>query len=105
MKYRIDSRDGGLTVSVHGVEGRQGRVLAAFRQCQDGTCGCPTNEYAKLERVTVTPVGGGVELHLEPKAGAALDAAEVARCVDYTLALAGGGGETDADGDGDGGAE
>lgn len=102
MKYRIHDRDGGLTVSVIGVEGRQERVLAAFRQCRDGTCGCPTDAYAKLERVTVTPVGGGVELRLEPKAGAALDAAEVARRVDYTLAMAGGGGEPDGDGDGSG---
>ena len=85
MRYDIRDDDGRVQILVAGVSGRSPQLLAALQNCQEGRCGCPTNEY---DRLAAMEVGGGedeVRIRLDPKPGERLDAEQVAACLDYTL--------------------
>lgn len=85
MRYDIRDEDGRVQVRVEEVRGRSLQLLAALQDCQEGRCGCPTNEY---DRLAAMEVGGGedeVRVRLDPKPGERLDAEQVVACLDYTL--------------------
>lgn len=89
--YRIDKSDDGVEINVKGVHGdQQARLLEAFKECQEGRCSCPTQEYRKLESLEVATEEDGINLRLHAKAGAEMDASEIAKCLDYTVAKASG---------------
>ncbi len=85
MKYWIKATDSGvLDISVPASGDEKERLLDSFRQCQDGTCACPSVEYGKLERVEVAADENGVTVRLHPGQGRKIDAAEVEKCVAWT---------------------
>jgi hypothetical protein len=84
VKYKITPSTDHVAIDVDELAGRKDATLAAFRSCAAGTCACPTNEYAKLSGIAVESRGDAVRIVLTPKAGATIDVAEVARCLDHT---------------------
>lgn len=84
MKYQIAEKPGGIEIEVSGVEGKEKNYLEAFRECQDGRCTCPTQEYAKLDALEVGQTAGTINLRLKAKKGAEFDQIEIQRCLEHT---------------------
>lgn len=81
MKYQITKKPGGIDIEVSGVEGKEKELLDAFRECQEGRCVCPTNEYAKLDSLELDHSGGIINLRLKAKKGARFDETKIQRCL------------------------
>ncbi|MCB1896435.1 MAG: hypothetical protein H6945_02920 [Zoogloeaceae bacterium] len=86
MKTKIVRKQDGVEVQVSDVEGRTDRLLAAFRECQEGRCTCPTDEYRKVESVGVNRSGSDILLSIRAKAGRRIDVSEIERCLAHTRA-------------------
>lgn len=84
MKHEVGKRNDGLDIKITDVEGKEGQLLEAFQECQEGRCSCPTDEYKKLESLEVEVGDGKIDLRLTAKSGQALDEAEIERCLNYT---------------------
>lgn len=85
MIYRLLKQPTGLDIQITETKGKEQELLAAFQLCQEGRCGCPTDEYQKLERLEVQPEGGQIRLRLTPKPGATLDHKAIERCLNFTF--------------------
>lgn len=83
--YRIDATDATVAIQITGVGERQGELLAAFGECQEGRCSCPTDEYEKVAVMEVQPGQDRIDIQLEAKPGTSLDASEIEACLDYTV--------------------
>lgn len=84
MKYKIDQKENGIDISVAGVKNDKQKLLEAFRECQEGRCSCPTEEYKKLDSLEVEQSDDGIQLRLRSKHGESIDKAEIEKCLDYT---------------------
>jgi len=84
MKYEIVKKKNGLEIEVSKIEGKERQLLNAFRECSEGRCGCPTEEYAKLEGLQVEEETGMIRLRLKAKKGQQFDDTEIRNCLDYT---------------------
>lgn len=83
--YEITPTPRGLHIKVDDVEGKEGELLSALQECQEGRCACPTAEYHKLEKMQVSGEPGTVEIELQTKSGETLATEAVQRCLDYTV--------------------
>ena len=85
MRYRI-TEDAGAAVQIDVVAGpeQQPRLLENLAQCQSGNCGCPTDQYERLEKMDVLASWEGVRIRLEPRLGQRFDTAELRACLEYT---------------------
>jgi hypothetical protein len=45
MKYKIDQNETGIDISVTDASNDRQKLMEAFRECQEGRCSCPTEEY------------------------------------------------------------
>lgn len=86
MKYKIDRNKNGIDISVADVKNDEQKLLEAFRECQEGRCSCPTEEYKKLDALEVVHSADGIQLHLKSRQGATINTAEIEKCLDYTAA-------------------
>lgn len=84
MKYRIDENKNGIDISVGDVKDNKQKLLEAFRECQEGRCSCPTEEYKKLAALEVEQNAEGIQLRLKSRDGEAINKSEIERCLDYT---------------------
>ena len=84
MKYRIDESKNSIDISVGDVKGDRQKLLEAFRECQEGRCSCPTEEYKKLASLEVEQKAEGIQLRLKSRHGESIDKSEIERCLDYT---------------------
>lgn len=85
MKYKIDENKTGLDISVANVESDKQKLLDAFRECQEGSCSCPTNEYRKLASLDVVQDEAGIQLRLKSKDGEVIDKKEIEKCLAHTF--------------------
>ena len=83
--YTLEEHDGALEIVISGHKGPLEPVLESFRECQEGRCACPTDQYENLESLEVKVEGDRIILRLVPKAGKELLRSEIERCLDYTL--------------------
>lgn len=62
-------------------------LAAAFHECRDGSCACPTNEYDKVATISVAinDRDRQITVRLTAKAGQALDVSAIDDCVRHTL--------------------
>ncbi len=86
MKYQISKKPDGLEVKVAGIEGKEEQLLAAFKECQEGRCSCPTQEYQKLGSLLVEQTAGKISLRLKSKEGTQFNQGEIERCLEHTQA-------------------
>ena len=84
-QYKISSLPRGLRIDVTHAAGNEHRLLNALQECKEGRCSCPTPEYEKLAGMQVTSTHGEVQIDLQTKPGAEIEAEAVRRCLDYTL--------------------
>ena len=85
MRYNITQDGEAVEIHVQDAGERAPQVLASLQECQEGRCGCPTDQYDRLASIEVG--GGDAELtvHLTPRPGEHLDPDELRACMDYTL--------------------
>ncbi|MDD2699763.1 MAG: hypothetical protein PHH36_00865 [Sideroxydans sp.] len=84
MKYEIRKNEDGIDIAVADVANQQQGLLAAFRECQEGRCSCPTEEYKKLDTLEISQSEAGLALHLKARDGEVFDSAEIEKCLNYT---------------------
>ncbi len=84
MKYKVDEKKGGIDITVADVGNDKQKLLEAFRECQEGRCSCPTEEYKKLQSLEVEQGGDGIQLRLKSKPGETIDKSEIEKCLGYT---------------------
>lgn len=84
MKYKIDEKESGIGISVTDVKDRENELLEAFRECQEGRCSCPTEEYKKLDSLEIEQNEEGIRLHLKSRRGEKINKSEIEKCLDYT---------------------
>lgn len=84
MKYKINQNENGIDISVDEVKNDKQKLLEAFRECQEGRCSCPTEEYKKLDSLEIEQNGDGIQLRLKSRQGEMIDKAEIEKCMDYT---------------------
>jgi hypothetical protein len=53
MRYQITERGDEVEMHVSETGDRAARLLASMQECQEGRCGCPTNQYERLEEMDV----------------------------------------------------
>ncbi len=87
-KYTINADGPSVDIELTGVAGRQDQLLEAFGECQEGRCSCPTNEYEKVAAMDMQPGEDRIAIKLQAKPGTTFDTAEIAACLDYTVARA-----------------
>ena len=86
-RYRIEkSPESAVAIEVSEVGGQRDRMLAAFASCQAGQCSCPTDEYRKLESMSIDRGEDDITVRLEPREGESLDLSQIAVCLDYVTA-------------------
>lgn len=86
MKYQITKKSDGLDIEVVGIEGEESRLLEAFKECQEGRCSCPTQEYQKLDSLQIAQANGKISLGLKSRDGTQLDQGEIEKCLEHTKA-------------------
>jgi hypothetical protein len=84
MKYKIDEKETGIDISVSDAKNDKQKLLDAFRECQEGRCSCPTDEYRKLASLEVAQDESGIQLHLKSKDGEVINKSEIEKCLAYT---------------------
>ncbi len=84
MRYKIDEKKTGLDISVTDAKDDKKKLLEAFRECQEGRCSCPTEEYKKLDSLEVAQNGDEIQLQLKSRPGETIDRAEIEKCLAYT---------------------
>jgi hypothetical protein len=86
MKYKIDQNETGIDISVTDASNDRQKLMEAFRECQEGRCSCPTEEYKKLAALEVAQDGEGIQLRLKSKSGEVINKSEIEKCLAYTAA-------------------
>lgn len=86
-RFSIDQTHDGLAIRVTEMGAAAGRLLAAFQDCQDGRCDCPTDEYDKVSALTIeSEPGDAVEMKLISKPGEHFDESEIEACLRHRVA-------------------
>ena len=84
MEKAIKADADGLKIELTEIQGKEKQLLAAFQECQEGRCACPTNEYSKLESLEIEQADGKLNLRLSSKKGEVFDSDAIGKCLDYT---------------------
>jgi len=85
MKFKVSESGTGLSVEITELDGRQGKVLEAFKACSEGNCSCPTNEYQNLKNLDIQMGDEVIKLELTAKEGTKLSKDEIAKCLNNTI--------------------
>ncbi len=84
-RFAVSRVEGGVRIDADLVAGKENELVAAFGRCVEGDCRCPTEQYRKLDGLTVETGPGRVAVSLKEKAGQRVDIDEITRCLEYTL--------------------
>ena len=85
MKFKVSETASGISVEITELDGRQGKVLEAFKACSEGNCGCPTNEYKNMEKLDIQMGDEVIKLELTAKEGLNLNKDEIEKCLNSTI--------------------
>ena len=77
MRYRIIEHDTDIEIHVHETGEHSQQLLASLQHCQEGRCGCPTDQYDRLEDMVVQTDPDKVTIQLHPRAGQRFDPEQV----------------------------
>ena len=84
MKYKMSETEKGLNIIIEVSNDNNAKLLTELNNCQQGKCSCPTEEYKKLESLTIENYENKISLILKPKADQILDINEINKCLNYT---------------------
>lgn len=87
MQLRVSERGDEVHIELHGVAGRQQRVLEALTECQRSACRCHEGEARPLAQAEVTVRAGAndMRIRLKGRDGLRFEAASVYRCLRHAL--------------------
>jgi hypothetical protein len=88
MRYEITEQDGDVEVQVQQTGEHTPQLLASLQDCQHGRCTCPTDQYDRLEDLTIHSHPDVLTIRLRPRQGQLLDTDEIRACLDYTISQA-----------------
>ena len=84
MKTKIVSKKDSVEIQVSEVGSHTDELLAAFRECQEGKCSCPSQEYEKVEYLSVEQSKEGISISVKAKAEQQIDIADIEKCLEHT---------------------
>lgn len=85
MKARMNSNAKGVAIDITELDVDRDRLLGALDECRQGRCGCPTDQYDKVERVEFdASAAGGLRINIDARDGETLDTAELEKCLAWT---------------------
>jgi len=84
MKTKIVSRKDGIEIQIADAGSHADELMAAFKQCQEGRCSCPSQEYVKVESLHVEQSQAGIRLSVKSKVGQEIDVGEIEKCLEHT---------------------
>jgi hypothetical protein len=90
MKYEVSTSKSELIINIEIPDKHKEKLLKEFSNCQQGKCSCPTEEYKKLESLTVETNENKVSLTLKPRSDQSFDINEINKCLIYTSNKIGG---------------
>jgi hypothetical protein len=70
---------------VHQTGEHTRQLLASLQDCQQGRCGCPTEEYERLEGMTIHTDFDELTIRIHPRTGLRLDTGKLQACLDFTI--------------------
>ena len=85
MRYEITRDDNDVEIRLQQTGEQAPQLLAALADCQQGRCGCPTDEYERLEDMTIKTGVDDVTIRLHARDGQRLDTGQLRACLDYTV--------------------
>ncbi len=85
MKYKIESHENKINIYLHSKADERNALLSNFELCQKGQCGCPTDEYKKLQTLKINFINDELVLNLESKPNQNFNINEIKKCLDYTF--------------------
>ena len=84
MKTKLVSLEDGVRIQVTDWGEHTDELMAAFQECQEGCCSCPTHEYEKVESLRIEHSEEGITLSVTSKDGQQLDVGEIEKCLEHT---------------------
>jgi len=84
MKSRIIKKKNGIDINITELKGGKEKLLEAFRECSEGRCTCPTQEYEKVETLNVIGTDKTIQLSIKSKENTVINAKEIEKCLEYT---------------------
>lgn len=72
MRYEVKELEPDIKIRVSDAAGTS-RLLQSMQECQWGQCGCPTDQYDKLDAIEVEAREDEVTVRLRPLSGERLD--------------------------------
>jgi hypothetical protein len=87
-EFEITRRGSEVEIQVRGTAEQEPRLIESFQDCQSGRCSCPTDQYERLESMTIESENGNTTMLLRPRSGEHLDTEQIQACLDYTVAQA-----------------
>ena len=84
-RYKITEQTNGVAIDLTEVDDQEQNLLAAFDECRQGNCSCPTDEYEKVATMDVRASGVAINIRLQAKPGNTLDTTELAACLEHTI--------------------
>lgn len=85
MHYEITTHGEDVDMRVLGTGDRSTGILASLQECKEGNCGCPTDQYKKLEAFDVHRGIDEVTVVLRALPGAQFDLDALAACLEHTI--------------------
>ena len=84
MKYKLETNKDVVDIEVTETKGKHEQLLAAFQECQEGRCTCPTQEYSKLDSLEIEADEDSIRLKLKSRPDEKFDESEISKCLEYT---------------------
>ena len=84
MKYKVEESGNEIKIEISETKGKHKMLLESFKECQEGRCTCPTQEYSKLESLEIEKEADAIRLRLKSKPGEEFDIAKINKCLEYT---------------------
>ena len=84
MKSKITKNKDGIDINITELNGEKDKLLEAFQECSEGRCTCPTQEYEKVETLTIAGTDKIIQLSIKSKENTVIDTKEIEKCLAYT---------------------
>ena len=84
MKSKITKNKDGIDINITELSGEKDKLLEAFQECSEGRCTCPTQEYEKVETLTIAGTDKIIQLSIKSKENTVIDTKEIEKCLAYT---------------------
>ncbi len=84
MDARISTQDSNVQIDLTDLNGEEEKFVQAFRQCIEEQCGCPIQEYQRMQSLRVRDGNGAVHVAIMPRDGQLIEPADIQQCIDHT---------------------